>query len=95
MSVFHAMECVQEEWQEHLERYEQAKRNEARCKGRTDWDRIEQGYVDHGIEPVGEPMTPTRLLGVSDLDDIFAGRPWPMPRAEPGRKRHKCPTHNR
>jgi hypothetical protein len=66
---------VREEWQEYFERYEQAKRNEARCKGRTDWDRIEQGYVDHGIEQIGEPMTPTRLLDVSDLDDIFAGRP--------------------
>jgi hypothetical protein len=42
---------------------------------KTDWDRIEQEYVDHGIEQIGEPNTPTRMLDVGDLDDVFAGRP--------------------
>ena len=41
----------------------------------VDWDRIEQEYVDYGVEQVGEPIIPTRALGMNDIEDIFADRP--------------------
>lgn len=41
------------------------------------WSTLSDEYASETPEIVGEVTRPTREFTMADLDDIFAGRPWP------------------